>query len=52
MGVVDDLVSGFLTDEPDNVSPDTGFSEIEALPSPGLCDLYRAKRYGRWWLLQ
>ena len=52
MGVVDDLVSGFLTDEPDNVSPDTGFSEIEALPSPGLCDLYRAKRYGRWCLLK
>ena len=52
MDVVDDLVSGFLTGEPDSPSPGTGFSEIEALPSPGLCNLYRAKRYGRWCLLK
>ena len=31
---------------------DTAFSEVSQLPSRGYCDLYRAKRYGRWYLLK
>ena len=28
------------------------FTEVEQLPSAGYCSLYRAKRYGRWYLLK
>ena len=52
MDVTDDNISGFLTDDLDRAGTGGGFTEIEALPSPGLCDLYRAKRYGRWVLLK
>lgn len=31
---------------------DKAFSEVSQLPSRGYCDLYRAKRYGRWYLLK
>lgn len=47
---VNDDNSGFITSEYEGVSTD--FTEINALPSDGSCDLYKAKRYGRWFLLK
>ena len=42
--------SGYSTSDYEGLSAQ--FSEIEALPSTGYCQLYRAKRYGRWYLLK
>lgn len=33
-------------------TPQKSFTEVTPLPSPGYCDLYHAKRYGRWFLLK
>lgn len=43
-------VSGYVAESYDGL--DTAFSEVSHLPSRGYCDLYRAKRYGRWHLLK
>ena len=43
-------VSGYVTESYEGL--DTAFSEVSQLPSRGYCDLYRAKRYGRWYLLK
>ena len=40
--------SGYSTSDYEGLS--ATFSEVEQLPSTGYCDLYRAKRYGRWYL--
>ena len=45
-----DDTSGYITIEYEGISSD--FTDIEALPSSGTCDLFRAKRYGRWYLLK
>ena len=42
--------SGYSTSDYEGLS--ATFSEVEQLPSTGYCDLYRAKRYGRWYLLK
>lgn len=42
--------SGYTTSDYEGLS--ATFSEVEQLPSTGYCDLYRAKRYGRWYLLK
>ena len=42
--------SGYLTESYEGLS--TSFTDIERRPSRGYCDLYRAKRYGRWFLLK
>lgn len=42
--------SGYLTESYEGLS--TTFTDIERRPSRGYCDLYRAKRYGRWFLLK
>ena len=46
----DSSVSGYVAESYDGL--DTAFSEVSHLPSRGYCDLYRAKRYGRWHLLK
>ena len=43
-------VSGYVSESYEGL--DTAFSEVSQLPSRGYCDLYRAKRYGRWYLLK
>ena len=43
-------MSGYVTESYEGL--DTAFSEVSQLPSRGYCDLYRAKRYGRWYLLK
>lgn len=43
-------VSAYLTTDYEGVSKT--FSEVTSLPSRGHCDLFRAKRYGRWYLLK
>ena len=43
-------VSGYVAESYEGL--DTAFSEVSQLPSRGYCDLYRAKRYGRWYLLK
>ena len=43
-------VSGYVTESYEGL--DTAFSEVSQLPSRGYCDLYRAKRYGRWYVCQ
>ena len=45
-----DDTSGYITTEYEGIHSD--FTEMEALPSSGACDLYKAKRYGRWYLLK
>ena len=45
-----DDTSGYITTEYEGIQSD--FTEIEALPSSGICDLFKAKRYGRWYLLK
>ncbi|MBP5507801.1 MAG: hypothetical protein J6Y23_08165 [Prevotella sp.] len=45
-----DDTSGYITIDYEGISSD--FTEIESLPSSGTCDLFRAKRYGRWYLLK
>ncbi len=45
-----DDTSGYITIDYEGISSD--FTDIEALPSSGTCDLFRAKRYGRWYLLK
>ena len=47
---IDSSASGFLTAHYEGL--DTDFGDFSALPSQGYCDLYRAKRYGRWYLLK
>ena len=46
----DSSASGFLTEEYEGLS--RVFADVEQLPSTGYCDLYRAKRFGRWYLLK
>ena len=46
----DSSVSGYVAESYDGL--DIAFSEVSHLPSRGYCDLYRAKRYGRWHLLK
>lgn len=46
----DNSVSGYLSDQYEGLS--TTFSEVDQQPSSGYCCLYRAKRYGRWYLLK
>lgn len=43
-------VSAYVTESYEGL--DTTFSEVSHLTSRGYCDLYRAKRYGRWYLLK
>ena len=43
-------VSAYMTESYEGL--DRAFSEVSALPSRSYCDLYRAKRYGRWYLLK
>ena len=46
----DSSVSAYITENYEGL--DTMFGEVSHLPSRGYCDLYRAKRYGRWYLLK
>ena len=47
----DSSTSKFLVDDYEGISSD--FIEMEPLPSrEGYCDLFKAKRYGRWFLLK
>ena len=46
----DSSVSAYVTEAYEGL--DTTFSEVTHLRSRGYCDLYRAKRYGRWYLLK
>ena len=46
----DSSASGFLTEEYEGLS--RVFADVEQMPSTGYCDLYRAKRFGRWYLLK
>lgn len=50
MAVSDSSISGYMTSDFEGISK--VFTEITPLPSPGYCDLYRAKCYGRWFLLK
>ena len=43
-------VSGYLSDQYEGLT--AAFSEVEQLSAEGYCALYRAKRYGRWYLLK
>ncbi len=45
-----DDTSGYITTDYEGIHSE--FTEIVALPSSGTCDLYKAKRYGRWYLLK
>lgn len=45
-----DDISGFITTEYEGICTD--FTEMTPLPSNGSCDMYKAKRYGRWFLLK
>ena len=46
----DSSASGFLTEEYEGLS--RVFADVEQMPSTSYCDLYRAKRFGRWYLLK
>ena len=47
----DNSSSKFLVDDYEGISSD--FIDVEPLPSRGgHCDLFKAKRYGRWYLLK
>lgn len=50
MTISDINISGYLTSEFEGISK--VFTEITPLPSSGYCNLYKAKRYGRWFLLK
>ena len=43
-------ISGIISSDYEGVSRD--FTDITPLPSKGYCDLFKAKRYGRWFLLK
>lgn len=43
-------ISGFITADYEGIS--RVFTEISPLPAKGYCDLFKAKRYGRWFLLK
>lgn len=43
-------MSAYITENYEGL--DTAFSEVSHLTSRSYCDLYRAKRYGRWFLLK
>lgn len=47
---IDSSVSGYIVESYEGL--DTSFSEVTEVPSRGYCDLYRAKRYGRWYMLK
>lgn len=47
---MNDDASSYLVSDYEGLS--TAFSEVEELPSSGYCSLYKAKRYGRWYLLK
>ena len=47
---MNDDASSYLPSDYEGFS--TAFTEVEALPSSGYCSLYKAKRYGRWYLLK
>ena len=46
----DSSVSAYVTESYEGL--DTAFSEVTAVASRGYCDLFRAKRYGRWYMLK
>ena len=46
----DRSTSGYLTDKYEGLS--TAFADVEQQPSTGYCDLFRVKRFGRWYLLK
>ena len=50
MTISDSNISGYLTSDFEGISK--VFTEITLLPSSGYCNLYKAKRYGRWFLLK
>ena len=50
MNNTNDDISGFIKTEYEGISTD--FTEITPLPSIGICDLFKAKRYGRWFMLK
>ena len=50
MTISDINISGYLTSDFEGISK--VFTEITPLPSSGYCNLYKAKRYGRWFLLK
>lgn len=50
MAVSDSSISGYMTSDFEGISK--VFAEITPLPSSGYCNLYKAKRYGRWFLLK
>ena len=43
-------ISGIISTDYEGVS--RAFTEITPLPSKGYCELFKAKRYGRWFLLK
>lgn len=50
MSQIYDDVSGYIVSDYEGLS--STFSEITELPSAGFCRLFKAKRYGRWFLLK
>ncbi len=46
----DESISGYVTSDYEGICSD--FTEMELLSSRGNCNLYKAKRYGRWYLLK
>ena len=47
---MNDDISGYIIDDYEGVNHH--FTECEALPTEGAFDLYKAKRYGRWYMLK
>ena len=45
-------ISGYLDSCTDFEGVSIEFTDVEPLPSHGYCDLYKAKRYSRWYLLK
>ena len=45
-------ISGYLGSTTDFEGVSSDFTDVVPLPSPGYCDLYKAKRYSRWYLLK
>ena len=45
-------ISGYLRSTTDFEGVSSDFTDVVPLPSPGYCDLYKAKRYSRWYLLK
>lgn len=50
MSTFDSSVSGYLTSDFEGIS--MTFTEVTPLPSSGYCKIYKAQRYGRWFLLK